>query len=73
MPNPKIIFLTGGPDFHPVGQQADAIIAACRAKLGGFKLPKSVEFVDSLPRNAAGKLLKAELREKYWAGRDRKV
>ncbi len=53
--------------------EADAIIAACRGKLGGFKLPKSVEFVESLPRNASGKLLKSQLRDKYWAGRDRKV
>lgn len=56
-----------------VSPEADAIIAACRGKLGGFKLPKSVEFVDSLPRNAAGKLLKAQLRDRYWKGRDRKV
>ncbi|HJU18837.1 MAG TPA: long-chain-fatty-acid--CoA ligase [Stellaceae bacterium] len=53
--------------------EAAAIIAACRGRLGGFKLPKSIEFVESLPRNASGKLLKSHLREKYWAGRERKV
>ncbi|MGH7037371.1 MAG: long-chain-fatty-acid--CoA ligase [Stellaceae bacterium] len=49
---------------------AEALIAACRGKLGGFKLPKSVEFVASLPRNVSGKLLKSRLRAPYWAGRD---
>jgi long-chain acyl-CoA synthetase len=38
-----------------------------------FKAPKSVDFVDALPRNAAGKILRRELREPYWVGRDRRV
>jgi acyl-CoA synthetase (AMP-forming)/AMP-acid ligase II len=44
-----------------------------RAHLAEFKVPKSVEFVDQLPRNASGKLLKAQLREPYWRGRERCV
>ncbi|MGH2587290.1 MAG: AMP-binding enzyme, partial [Dehalococcoidia bacterium] len=51
----------------------EAIIAFCRTKLGGYKLPRSVEFVASLPRNPAGKVLKRELRERYWAGHARHV
>ena len=39
----------------------------------GFKRPRSVDFVDALPRNPSGKVLKRELREPYWAGRDRRV
>jgi acyl-CoA synthetase (AMP-forming)/AMP-acid ligase II len=38
-----------------------------------FKAPKSVEFVDALPKNPSGKILKKELREKYWQGQSRRV
>ena len=43
----------------------DDIIEHCRSRLAGFKRPRSVVFLDSLPRNAMGKVLKKELREKY--------
>jgi len=42
---------------------ADDLIAHCRAHLAGFKSPKHVQFVDELPRNASGKVLKHRLRE----------
>jgi acyl-CoA synthetase (AMP-forming)/AMP-acid ligase II len=41
------------------------IIAACRASLAGYKKPKRVFFVDELPRNASGKILKRELRDRF--------
>lgn len=44
-----------------------------RGRLADFKMPKSFDFVDSLPRTPSGKLQKAKLREPYWQGRDRKV
>jgi acyl-CoA synthetase (AMP-forming)/AMP-acid ligase II len=40
----------------------EAIIAACKESLAGHKVPKHVAFLDALPRNAAGKVLKTELR-----------
>lgn len=40
----------------------DAVVAACKQGLAGFKVPRHVAFIDSLPRNAAGKVLKTELR-----------
>jgi long-chain acyl-CoA synthetase len=49
------------------------IITFAREHLGGFKLPKSVDFADALPRNPSGKLLKRELREPYWVGKERRV
>jgi len=49
------------------------ILDHCRQHLGGFKVPKSVEFVESLPKGGTGKILKRRLREKYWAGRERRV
>ncbi len=49
------------------------ILDHCRKHLAGFKVPKSVDFVDSLPKGGTGKILKRQLREKYWAGRERRV
>jgi acyl-CoA synthetase (AMP-forming)/AMP-acid ligase II len=51
----------------------DEVIEFCRPRLAGFKLPTSVEFVDSIPRNPTGKILKRELREQYWQGQARRV
>jgi len=52
---------------------AEEIIEFCRGKLAGYKLPRSADFVAAIPRNASGKVLKRELREKYWAGHTRRV
>jgi long-chain acyl-CoA synthetase len=52
---------------------ADDIIAFARARLAHFKCPTSVDFARSLPRNPSGKLLKRELREPYWRGRERRI
>ncbi|MCX7180416.1 MAG: AMP-binding protein [Proteobacteria bacterium] len=41
----------------------EELIAFCQTSLAGFKLPKTIEFIDMLPRNAAGKVLKTELRQ----------
>lgn len=49
------------------------IIDFARARIAGYKLPKSVDFIAEVPRNAAGKVLKRELRAPYWAGRERAV
>ena len=45
----------------------------CRARLGGFKVPRRYEFVAALPRNASGKVLKRELRRIYWPADGRQV
>lgn len=57
------------------GATADpqAILDFARSRIAGFKAPKSVDFVPALPRNASGKILKRQLREPYWAGKDRGV
>ena len=52
---------------------ADEIIAFARERIASYKCPKTVDFVDALPRNPSGKLLKRELREPYWEGYDRRV
>lgn len=47
---------------HP---QADELLQFCRGQLAGYKCPKTVDLVSTLPRNGAGKILKRELREHY--------
>ena len=49
------------------------LIVFCGQRLAGYKKPRSVDFVDELPRDAAGKLLKRKLRDVYWAGAGRKI
>jgi acyl-CoA synthetase (AMP-forming)/AMP-acid ligase II len=49
------------------------LITFTREHLAGYKLPKSVDFTDALPRNPSGKLLKREIRAPYWEGRERQV
>jgi long-chain acyl-CoA synthetase len=49
------------------------LITFTREHLAGYKLPKSVDFTDALPRNPSGKLLKREIREPYWEGTQRRI
>ena len=49
------------------------LIDFCKETLARFKAPKSVEFADALPKSPAGKILKREMREKYWSGAGRRV
>lgn len=51
----------------------DSVIAWARERLAGFKVPKSVDLIDALPRNPSGKILRRSLREPYWAGRERQI
>ena len=44
---------------------AEELIALCKQNLAGYKCPKGVDFVDALPKNPSGKILKRELRERY--------
>jgi fatty-acyl-CoA synthase len=49
------------------------IIEFMRVRIAHFKCPKSVDFVDAIPRNPTGKILKRVLREPYWKGKTRRV
>jgi long-chain acyl-CoA synthetase len=49
------------------------IIEQCKRHLASYKKPQSVEFLSTLPKNAYGKVLKRELRDRYWTNRARKV
>jgi acyl-CoA synthetase (AMP-forming)/AMP-acid ligase II len=52
---------------------ADEIMAYARQRIAGYKVPKTIHFVDALPRNATGKVLRRVLRAPYWEGLERRV
>jgi acyl-CoA synthetase (AMP-forming)/AMP-acid ligase II len=49
------------------------LIDFCKQRLARYKAPKSVEFMSALPKNPSGKIMKRDLREKYWHDKERKV
>jgi acyl-CoA synthetase (AMP-forming)/AMP-acid ligase II len=49
------------------------LITFARTRIAGFKVPKSIDFIDVLPRNASGKILKKDLRAPYWPEAGRQV
>ncbi|MBU3738021.1 MAG: AMP-binding protein [Rhodoferax sp.] len=53
--------------------EPQALLDFCRARLGGMKTPKSAEIWPELPRSPVGKVLKREIRERFWAGQARRV
>jgi long-chain acyl-CoA synthetase len=55
------------------GLTEDAVIEYARTQLAGYKIPRSVDWVEELPRNPSGKVLKVELRQPFWEGHDRQV
>jgi len=60
--------------FKPGASATEAeLIEFCRANMAHFKCPKTVSFIDALPRTATGKIQKNLLREKYWQGRGKRV
>jgi acyl-CoA synthetase (AMP-forming)/AMP-acid ligase II len=52
---------------------ADELIALCKDRLGSVKAPKSVDFVETLPRSPVGKVLKKDLRAQYWQNVARRI
>lgn len=52
---------------------AEELIAFCKAKLSSVQTPKSIDFIETLPRSNAGKVLKKELRQQYWQHAARKI
>ena len=52
---------------------ADELIEHCKGSLGSFKKPRSIDFVEELPKNPGGKILRREVKERYWQGKERRV
>ena len=51
----------------------DELVAYTRERLAGYKCPRTIDFVEALPRNPSGKILKRNLRTPYWQGRERQI
>lgn len=61
-------------ELKPGGQAtAEELIELCKTKLGSVKAPKSVDFVEALPRSPVGKVLKRTIRDTYWGDRQRRI
>jgi long-chain acyl-CoA synthetase len=63
-----IVVRKAGSDPNP-----EDLIAFARERLARYKCPTSVDFIEALPRNPSGKILKRELREPYWQGQERRI
>jgi long-chain acyl-CoA synthetase len=61
------------PGHRPSDQLATEIMAYAREHLAGYKVPRSIDFADEFPRTETGKLVKRELRDPYWQGRERAI
>ena len=55
------------------GVSQEDIITFCKEHIARYKAPKSVDFTNSLPKNSAGKIVRKNVREKYWIGQNRRV
>ena len=57
------------------GQSAteEEIVQFCRERMAHFKCPRSVSFIDALPRTTTGKIQKNLLRDKFWQGRGKRI
>jgi long-chain acyl-CoA synthetase len=56
---------------EPSPALAEEILGYCATRLAKFKMPKSIEFTDAMPRDPNGKLYKRKLRDPYWEGRQK--
>jgi acyl-CoA synthetase (AMP-forming)/AMP-acid ligase II len=68
----KAVVRPSHPDVAGPSLEAE-LLAHCRAELATYKCPRTVDFVDELPRDENGKLYKRVLRERYWEGHESRV
>ncbi len=60
-------------DVEPNDVALQAIVDYAAENLARYKQPKTVDFIDAMPRDASGKLYKRKLRDPYWEGKDRAI
>ena len=61
------------PDYAPSDELAKELLAFIRPSLAGYKMPRSVDFADDIPRSEAGKVQRRQVRAPYWAGRVKQI
>ena len=64
----KAVITKADPDLTE-----DDVVAYARQNLAGYKVPRSIDWMEAIPRNPSGKILKTELRKPYWEGKERMV
>ncbi len=64
----KALIVRADPDLTE-----ETLLAFARDNLAGYKIPRSIDWIDMLPRNPSGKVLKTELRKPFWEGQERQV
>ncbi|HEY2051224.1 MAG TPA: AMP-binding protein [Caulobacteraceae bacterium] len=67
------VVVTLHPGHQPSETLGKEILAFARERLAGFKTPRTIEFVEELPRSPAGKIQRGKVRAPYWAGRARQI
>jgi len=67
------VVITLNPGHAPSDALAADILGFARDRLAGFKIPRTVDFVEELPRSPAGKIQRGKVRAPYWAGRVRQI
>jgi acyl-CoA synthetase (AMP-forming)/AMP-acid ligase II len=87
-PDVREVAVVGAPDAEWGERLVAAIVAEdgadtaalateveklCRERLSGYKIPRDIEWMSQLPKSPYGKVLKRELRNRYWSGRDRVI
>ena len=63
-------FVATRPD---AGVRPRDLFVFCRDQIASFKIPSKFHFIERVPRNPSGKILRRELRDRFWSGRDRQV
>jgi long-chain acyl-CoA synthetase len=58
---------------EPTGELAEELLEYCRERLAGYKCPRTIDFIETMPREPTGKLLKRKLRDPYWANERRTI
>jgi long-chain acyl-CoA synthetase len=61
------------PGFEPGPALERELLEHARARLAGYKVPRSIDFEPELPRLPTGKLYKRILRERYWTGKETRI
>jgi long-chain acyl-CoA synthetase len=61
------------PGYHPTPEMAKELLDFIRPSLAGYKMPRSVDFADDIPRSEAGKVQRRQVRAPYWAGRTKQI
>jgi long-chain acyl-CoA synthetase len=61
------------PNVAQSAEVTDEILAFCRERVAKYKCPRTIDYVDDMPRDPNGKLYKRKLRDPYWQGRERAI